>query len=174
MNTALRYLIISAMSLSSGVYLNASILFKELKRKLKSEIYQLQIECDRLADEVDQWSDTRGMFPIFAIVVSRVKRKIPGNFLTNGCSAVGRDQRGVLPRHLYRPAVANESPGELESAALAEPTAGVATGAPLDDDPAPRRQGGMGRAVVDLHHVHLPQPSADEQVRGVRHAEAVG
>ncbi|XP_014477206.1 PREDICTED: TGF-beta-activated kinase 1 and MAP3K7-binding protein 3 isoform X2 [Dinoponera quadriceps] len=31
----------------------------ELKRKLKSEIYQLQIECDRLADEVDQWSDTR-------------------------------------------------------------------------------------------------------------------
>ncbi|XP_025152624.1 TGF-beta-activated kinase 1 and MAP3K7-binding protein 2 isoform X2 [Harpegnathos saltator] len=32
---------------------------QELKRKLKSEIYQLQIECDRLADEVDQWSDTR-------------------------------------------------------------------------------------------------------------------
>ncbi|XP_031832626.1 TAK1-associated binding protein 2 isoform X2 [Nomia melanderi] len=32
---------------------------QELKRKLRSEIYQLQVECDRLADEVDQWSDPR-------------------------------------------------------------------------------------------------------------------
>jgi len=30
---------------------------QELKRKLRSEIYMLQVECDRLADEVDQWSD---------------------------------------------------------------------------------------------------------------------
>ncbi|XP_032671986.1 TGF-beta-activated kinase 1 and MAP3K7-binding protein 2 isoform X3 [Odontomachus brunneus] len=37
---------------------------QELKRKLKSEIYQLQIECDRLADEVDQWSDTRGALAV--------------------------------------------------------------------------------------------------------------
>lgn len=27
---------------------------------MRSEIYQLQVECDRLADEVDQWSDPRG------------------------------------------------------------------------------------------------------------------
>ncbi|CAL7941339.1 unnamed protein product [Xylocopa violacea] len=32
---------------------------QELKKKLRSEIYQLQVECDRLADEVDQWSDPR-------------------------------------------------------------------------------------------------------------------
>ncbi|XP_053974943.1 TGF-beta-activated kinase 1 and MAP3K7-binding protein 3 isoform X3 [Hylaeus volcanicus] len=32
---------------------------QELKLKLRSEIYQLQLECDRLADEVDQWSDPR-------------------------------------------------------------------------------------------------------------------
>ncbi|XP_076293010.1 TAK1-associated binding protein 2 isoform X6 [Lasioglossum baleicum] len=32
---------------------------QELKRKLRSEIYQLQVECDRLADEVFQWSDSR-------------------------------------------------------------------------------------------------------------------
>ncbi|KAH0946717.1 hypothetical protein HN011_000526 [Eciton burchellii] len=32
---------------------------QELKVKLRSEIYQLQVECDRLADEVDQWSDRR-------------------------------------------------------------------------------------------------------------------
>ncbi|XP_011701943.1 PREDICTED: TGF-beta-activated kinase 1 and MAP3K7-binding protein 3 [Wasmannia auropunctata] len=32
---------------------------QELKRKLRSEIYMLQVECDRLADEVDQWSDRR-------------------------------------------------------------------------------------------------------------------
>ncbi|XP_015598783.1 TGF-beta-activated kinase 1 and MAP3K7-binding protein 2 isoform X2 [Cephus cinctus] len=32
---------------------------QELKRKLRSEIYQLQVECDRLADEVDQRSDPR-------------------------------------------------------------------------------------------------------------------
>ncbi|XP_076653435.1 TAK1-associated binding protein 2 isoform X1 [Halictus rubicundus] len=32
---------------------------QELKRILRSEIYQLQVECDRLADEVDQWSDPR-------------------------------------------------------------------------------------------------------------------
>lgn len=38
---------------------NGSI-FQELKKKLRSEIYQLQVECDRLADEVDQWSDPRG------------------------------------------------------------------------------------------------------------------
>ncbi|XP_076182623.1 uncharacterized protein LOC143154377 isoform X3 [Ptiloglossa arizonensis] len=32
---------------------------QELKKKLRSEIYQLQVECDRLAEEVDQWSDPR-------------------------------------------------------------------------------------------------------------------
>ncbi|EGI58298.1 Mitogen-activated protein kinase kinase kinase 7-interacting protein 2 [Acromyrmex echinatior] len=32
---------------------------QELKRKLKTEIYMLQVECDRLAIEVDQWSDRR-------------------------------------------------------------------------------------------------------------------
>ncbi|XP_029175914.1 TGF-beta-activated kinase 1 and MAP3K7-binding protein 2 isoform X2 [Nylanderia fulva] len=30
---------------------------QELKRRLRSEIYMLQVECDRLADQVDQWSD---------------------------------------------------------------------------------------------------------------------
>ncbi|XP_047355317.1 TGF-beta-activated kinase 1 and MAP3K7-binding protein 3 isoform X1 [Vespa velutina] len=38
---------------------DSSISPQELKKKLRSEIYQLQIECDRLADEVDQWSDPR-------------------------------------------------------------------------------------------------------------------
>ncbi|XP_015172203.1 PREDICTED: TGF-beta-activated kinase 1 and MAP3K7-binding protein 3 isoform X3 [Polistes dominula] len=38
---------------------DSSISPQELKIKLRSEIYQLQIECDRLADEVDQWSDPR-------------------------------------------------------------------------------------------------------------------
>ncbi|XP_063984597.1 TGF-beta-activated kinase 1 and MAP3K7-binding protein 2 isoform X2 [Diachasmimorpha longicaudata] len=33
-----------------------------LKKKLRSEIYQLQVECDRLADEVDQRSDPRVPF----------------------------------------------------------------------------------------------------------------
>ncbi|KMQ92958.1 mitogen-activated protein kinase kinase kinase 7-interacting protein 2 [Lasius niger] len=32
---------------------------QELKRRLRSEIYMLQVECDRLADQVDQWSDRR-------------------------------------------------------------------------------------------------------------------
>ncbi|XP_029050699.1 TGF-beta-activated kinase 1 and MAP3K7-binding protein 3-like isoform X10 [Osmia bicornis bicornis] len=32
---------------------------QELKKKLRSEIYQLQVECDRLAEEVDRWSDLR-------------------------------------------------------------------------------------------------------------------
>ncbi|XP_011861679.1 PREDICTED: TGF-beta-activated kinase 1 and MAP3K7-binding protein 2 isoform X1 [Vollenhovia emeryi] len=32
---------------------------QELTRKLRSEIYMLQVECDRLAEEVDQWSDRR-------------------------------------------------------------------------------------------------------------------
>ncbi|XP_070166330.1 TGF-beta-activated kinase 1 and MAP3K7-binding protein 3 isoform X1 [Polyergus mexicanus] len=32
---------------------------QELKKRLRSEIYMLQIECDRLADQVDQWSDRR-------------------------------------------------------------------------------------------------------------------
>ncbi|XP_072747921.1 uncharacterized protein Tab2 isoform X2 [Anoplolepis gracilipes] len=32
---------------------------QELKRRLKSEIYMLQVECDRLAVQVDQWSDRR-------------------------------------------------------------------------------------------------------------------
>lgn len=32
---------------------------QELKTKLRSEIYMLQLECDRLANEVDQWSDRR-------------------------------------------------------------------------------------------------------------------
>ncbi|XP_018306842.1 TGF-beta-activated kinase 1 and MAP3K7-binding protein 2 isoform X2 [Mycetomoellerius zeteki] len=32
---------------------------QELKRKLKTEIYMLQVECNRLAVEVDQWSDRR-------------------------------------------------------------------------------------------------------------------
>jgi len=35
---------------------------QELKRKLKTEIYMLQVECDRLAIEVDQWSDRRGIY----------------------------------------------------------------------------------------------------------------
>uniref|UniRef100_A0A0C9R0D0 Tab2_0 protein n=1 Tax=Fopius arisanus TaxID=64838 RepID=A0A0C9R0D0_9HYME len=35
---------------------------QELKTKLRSEIYQLQVECDRLADEVDQRSDPRVPF----------------------------------------------------------------------------------------------------------------
>lgn len=38
---------------------DSSMAPQELKRKLRSEIYQLQVECDRLADEVDQWSDPR-------------------------------------------------------------------------------------------------------------------
>lgn len=42
------------------MYYYAIIIFQELKKKLRSEIYQLQVECDRLADEVDQWSDPRG------------------------------------------------------------------------------------------------------------------
>ncbi|XP_066597356.1 TGF-beta-activated kinase 1 and MAP3K7-binding protein 2 isoform X2 [Prorops nasuta] len=29
----------------------------KLKKKLQSEIYQLQLECDKLAEQVDQWSD---------------------------------------------------------------------------------------------------------------------
>nr|XP_012220926.1 PREDICTED: TGF-beta-activated kinase 1 and MAP3K7-binding protein 2 isoform X3 [Linepithema humile] len=32
---------------------------KERKTKLRSEIYMLRLECDRLANEVDQWSDRR-------------------------------------------------------------------------------------------------------------------
>lgn len=36
------------------------LIVQELKKKLRSEIYQLQVECDRLAEEVDQWSDPRG------------------------------------------------------------------------------------------------------------------
>ncbi|PBC27742.1 Mitogen-activated protein kinase kinase kinase 7-interacting protein [Apis cerana cerana] len=39
--------------------LDSSMPPQELKKKLRSEIYQLQVECDRLADEVDQWSDPR-------------------------------------------------------------------------------------------------------------------
>ncbi|XP_023290008.1 uncharacterized protein C6orf132 homolog isoform X2 [Orussus abietinus] len=39
--------------------IDSSIPPQELKRKLRSEIYQLQVECDRLADEVDQRSDPR-------------------------------------------------------------------------------------------------------------------
>ncbi|KAL6261871.1 hypothetical protein P5V15_006955 [Pogonomyrmex californicus] len=38
---------------------NPSMSPQELKKKLRSEIYMLQVECDRLADEVDQWSDRR-------------------------------------------------------------------------------------------------------------------
>ncbi|GAB1862564.1 Mitogen-activated protein kinase kinase kinase 7-interacting protein 2 [Camponotus japonicus] len=32
---------------------------QERKKRLRSEIYMLQVECDRLADQVDQWSDRR-------------------------------------------------------------------------------------------------------------------
>ncbi|KYM98608.1 PREDICTED: TGF-beta-activated kinase 1 and MAP3K7-binding protein 2 isoform X2 [Cyphomyrmex costatus] len=32
---------------------------QELKKKLKTEIYMLQVECERLTLEVDQWSDRR-------------------------------------------------------------------------------------------------------------------
>ncbi|KAL0107143.1 hypothetical protein PUN28_015574 [Cardiocondyla obscurior] len=39
--------------------IDPSVSPQELKRKLRSEIYMLQVECDRLADEVDQWSDRR-------------------------------------------------------------------------------------------------------------------
>ncbi|KAG7210096.1 hypothetical protein KM043_011664 [Ampulex compressa] len=39
--------------------IDSSISPQELKKRLRSEIYQLQVECDRLADEVDQWSDPR-------------------------------------------------------------------------------------------------------------------
>ncbi|XP_019888597.1 TGF-beta-activated kinase 1 and MAP3K7-binding protein 3 isoform X6 [Ooceraea biroi] len=39
--------------------IDPSVSPQELKVKLRSEIYQLQVECDRLADEVDQWSDRR-------------------------------------------------------------------------------------------------------------------
>lgn len=39
------------------------VISQDLKRKLRSEIYQLQVECDRLADEVDQWSDPGGTAP---------------------------------------------------------------------------------------------------------------
>ena len=35
---------------------------EEIKRNLISEIYQLQLECDRLADEVDKRSDPRGSY----------------------------------------------------------------------------------------------------------------
>lgn len=35
---------------------------QEIKRKLVSEIYQLRLECDRLADEVDKRSDPRGLY----------------------------------------------------------------------------------------------------------------
>nr|XP_003702779.1 PREDICTED: TGF-beta-activated kinase 1 and MAP3K7-binding protein 3 isoform X2 [Megachile rotundata] len=38
---------------------DSSVPPQELKKKLRSEIYQLQVECDRLAEEVDRWSDLR-------------------------------------------------------------------------------------------------------------------
>ncbi|XP_076679692.1 TAK1-associated binding protein 2 isoform X2 [Andrena cerasifolii] len=39
--------------------LDSSMPPQELKQKLRSEIYQLRVECNTLADEVDQWSDPR-------------------------------------------------------------------------------------------------------------------
>lgn len=53
------------------VYFNAKFL-QELKRRLRSDIYMLQVECDRLADQVDQWSDRRGIYFLYSAVTYKI------------------------------------------------------------------------------------------------------
>lgn len=45
-----------------NMYISHCIILQEQRKKLKSEIYMLQVECERLAVEVDQWSDRPGIF----------------------------------------------------------------------------------------------------------------
>lgn len=87
----------------------------------------LQVECDRLADEVDQWSDRQGIYFLSCCRVTKLANN--SQQITHTFSTIGGDERGFLPGHLYQSVVVKETAAESATAALADSTTGVAAGA---------------------------------------------
>ena len=91
---------------------------------MRSEIYQLQVECDRLADEVDQWSDPRGNNLIMSSFSIQIFTLFQILFFF---STVGRNERNVLSTYLHGSAFAIEV-CQLQSTTSAKPATRLATG----------------------------------------------